>query len=248
MLLIPAIDLQDGKCVRLKQGDRSRTTVYSDNPVATAGAWVKAGARRLHIVDLDGAADGKPVNLDAIEAVIRAHPEIPVQVGGGIRDEETIETYVGAGARFVIIGTRAVNNPHFVSDVCAEFPSHIIVALDAKDGRVAIDGWSKLASHDLVDLAQQFEDNGVEAIIFTDVGRDGMLEGINVEATAELARSIRIPVIAAGGLRDIDDVRALCAVSDTGIEGVVVGRSIYEGTLDLAEGQKLADKLSATYG
>ncbi|KPL28617.1 MAG: 1-(5-phosphoribosyl)-5-[(5-phosphoribosylamino)methylideneamino] imidazole-4-carboxamide isomerase [Acidithiobacillales bacterium SM1_46] len=244
MLVIPAIDLKDGKCVRLRQGRMDDVTVFSDDPVETAGRWVKAGARRLHIVDLNGARSGVPVNADAIEAIINAFPDLPVQVGGGIRDEDTIETYVNLGVRYVILGTKAVNAPHFVSDVCAEFPTHIIVGLDARDGKVAIDGWSKLSGHDVVDLARKFQDMGVEAIIYTDIGRDGMMTGVNIDATVKLANAISIPVIASGGITNLDDIRKLCAVADDGIVGAITGRAIYEGTLDFAEAQKLADKLA----
>lgn len=244
MLLIPAIDLKDGKCVRLRQGDMADKTVYSDDPLAVAGRWVEAGARRLHIVDLNGASDGRPVNHDIIHAIAERYPEVPIQVGGGIRDEDTIQEYLNAGVRFVILGTKAVTAPHFVSDVCLEFPGHIIVGLDVRDGKVAIDGWSKLSRHDAVDLAQHFETDGVAAIVFTDIGRDGMMTGLNVEATVEFARSLTIPVIASGGVTNLDDIRALCAVADEGISGAITGRAIYEGTLDLAEAQKLADELS----
>jgi phosphoribosylformimino-5-aminoimidazole carboxamide ribotide isomerase len=244
LLVIPAIDLKDGKCVRLRQGRMDDVTVFSDDPVETAGRWVKAGARRLHIVDLNGARSGVPVNADAIEAIINAFPDLPVQVGGGIRDEDTIETYVNLGVRYVILGTKAVNAPHFVSDVCAEFPTHIIVGLDARDGKVAIDGWSKLSGHDVVDLARKFQDMGVEAIIYTDIGRDGMMTGVNIDATVKLANAISIPVIASGGITNLDDIRKLCAVADDGIVGAITGRAIYEGTLDFAEAQKLADELA----
>jgi phosphoribosylformimino-5-aminoimidazole carboxamide ribotide isomerase len=244
LLVIPAIDLKDGKCVRLRQGRMDDVTVFSDDPVETAGRWVKAGARRLHIVDLNGARSGAPVNADAIEAIINAFPDLPVQVGGGIRDEDTIETYVNLGVRYVILGTKAVNAPHFVSDVCAEFPTHIIVGLDARDGKVAIDGWSKLSGHDVVDLAKKFQDMGVEAIIYTDIGRDGMMTGVNIDATVKLANAISIPVIASGGITNLDDIRKLCAVADDGIVGAITGRAIYEGTLDFAEAQKLADELA----
>ncbi len=243
LLLIPAIDLKDGKCVRLRQGKMDDVTVFSDDPIATAQRWVDAGARRLHLVDLDGARSGKPANLEAIQAVIEAFPKLPVQVGGGIRDEETIQTYLDMGVRYVILGTKAVNAPHFVSDVCSEFPGHIIVGLDAKDGKVAIDGWSKLSGHDVIDLAQKFQDDGVEAIIYTDIGRDGMMGGVNVEATVKLANAITIPVIASGGITNLDDIRQLCDVADSGITGAITGRAIYEGTLDFAAGQKLADEL-----
>lgn len=242
MLLIPAIDLKDGKCVRLKQGQMDDTTVFSDDPVAAAERWVKAGARRLHIVDLDGAAGGNPVHNDIIHSVAENHPDLPIQVGGGIRDEEAVEAYLNAGVQYVILGTKAVNAPHFVSDLCVEFPGHIVVGLDAKDGKLAIEGWSKLSGHDLLDLAQQFEGDGVEAIIYTDISRDGMLSGVNVEATARLAEAISIPVIAAGGIRSLEDVRKLGEIANTGVLGAIAGRAIYEGTLDFAAGQLLADK------
>jgi len=241
MILIPAIDLKEGKCVRLRQGRMDDETIFSDNPVEVATRWVNEGAKRLHLVDLDGAFAGKPVNAGVVHDIAEAHPELIIQVGGGIRDEETIQTYLNAGVQYVIIGTKAVNTPHFVGDVCAEFPGHIIVGLDAKDGKVAIDGWSKLSNHDVIDLAQQFENNGVESIIYTDIGRDGMMKGVNVEATAKLARSIRIPVIASGGITNMDDIHALGKVAEDGIMGAITGRAIYEGTLDFAEGEKLAE-------
>ncbi len=244
MLVIPAIDIKDGKCVRLRQGRMNEETVFSDDPVAMARRWVGAGARRLHIVDLNGAYAGKPVNAAAIQAIRSAFPDVPMQVGGGIRDEDTIQAYLDMGVHFVILGTKAVNAPHFVSDVCAEFPGHIIVGLDAKDGKVAIDGWSKLSGHDVIDLAKKYQDDGVEAIIYTDIGRDGMMSGVNIEATVKLANAISIPVIASGGITNIDDIRRLCEVGDAGIVGAITGRAIYEGTLDFAAAQKLADELS----
>jgi len=243
MLMIPAIDLKDGKCVRLRQGRMEDETVFSDDPVAVAQRWVDAGARRLHMVDLNGAFAGKPVNAAVIRSVAEAFPDLPIQVGGGIRDEETVQAYLDAGVQYTIIGTRAVSAPHFVNDLCAEFPGHIIVGLDAKDGMVAIDGWSKLSHHPVIDMAQRFENDGVEAIVFTDIGRDGMMSGVNVESTVELAQAIRIPVIASGGITTIDDIQALCDVADEGIMGAITGRAIYEGSLDLAEAQKLADTL-----
>lgn len=244
MLIIPAIDLKDGKCVRLRQGRMDDETVFSDDPVAMAGKWVEAGARRLHIVDLNGAFEGKPVNGEVIKAIATTYPDLPIQVGGGIRDEETIEAYIEAGVQYVILGTRAVNAPHFVSDVCVEFPNHIIVGLDAKDGKVAIDGWSKLSGHDVIDMAKHFQSDGVEAIIYTDIGRDGMMTGVNIEATVKLASEITIPVVASGGITSMDDIRKLCEVADEGIMGAITGRAIYEGTLDFSEAQKLADKLN----
>ncbi len=241
MLLIPAIDLKQGKCVRLRQGRMEDDTIFSDDPVAVAARWVEAGAKRLHIVDLDGAFAGKPVNASVIGEIAAAFPDLPIQVGGGIRDEETIDAYLAAGVRYVIIGTKAVNAPHFVGDVCAEFPGHIIVGLDAKDGKVAIDGWSKLSHHDVIDMAQHFERDGVEALVYTDISRDGMMQGVNVEATRKLAQSINIPVIASGGVTNMDDISALQAVQDDGIMGAILGRAIYEGTIDLAEANKLVD-------
>ncbi|MGD8999108.1 MAG: 1-(5-phosphoribosyl)-5-[(5-phosphoribosylamino)methylideneamino] imidazole-4-carboxamide isomerase, partial [Granulosicoccaceae bacterium] len=186
---------------------------------------------------------GKPVNAAVIHDIAEAYPDLPIQVGGGIRDEDTIQTYLEAGVEYVIIGTKAVNAPHFVADICIEFPGHIIIGLDAKDGKVAIDGWSKLSHHDVIDMAQHFERDGVEAIIFTDIGRDGMMTGVNIEATVELAKAITIPVIASGGISNMDDIRRLAEVSNEGISGAITGRAIYEGTLDFAEAQKLADEL-----
>jgi phosphoribosylformimino-5-aminoimidazole carboxamide ribotide isomerase len=246
MLLIPAIDLKDGKCVRLRQGRMEDETIFSDDPVEVAQRWVDAGARRLHMVDLNGAFAGKPVNAGAIKSVAEAFPDLPIQVGGGIRDEETVQTYLDAGVQYVIIGTKAVRAPHFVNDLCLEFPGHIIVGLDAKDGKVAIEGWSKLSHHSVIDLAQRFEQDGVEAIVFTDIGRDGMMTGVNVDSTVALAQAIHIPVIASGGITDIDDIRALCAVAEEGIMGAITGRALYEGTLDLAAAQQLADELCGT--
>ena len=244
MLLIPAIDLKDGKCVRLVQGDMSSPTVFSDDPVAMADRWVAAGARRLHIVDLDGATKGEPMNADVIHDIAEKHPDLPIQVGGGIRSENTIDIYIQAGVRYIIIGTQAVNEPHFISDMCAEFPTHIIVGLDAKDGKVATEGWSKLSKHDAIDMAQHFEHDGVESIIYTDISRDGTLQGVNIEATVKLAESVNIPVIASGGIKNIENVKKLASAAGSGIVGAITGRAIYEGTLDFAEGQKAADEIA----
>ena len=244
MLLIPAIDLKDGKCVRLKQGDMNQSTIFSDDPVAMAGRWVEAGARRLHIVDLDGAIRGEPMNAEVIHDIAQAYPDLPIQVGGGIRNEHTVDVYLQAGVRYVIIGTQAIKEPHFVSDLCAEYPTHVIVGLDAKDGKVATEGWSKLSRHDVVDMAQHFESDGVEAIIYTDIARDGMMQGVNIDATVALAEAINIPVIASGGIHNIENLKALSTKAEAGIVGVITGRAIYEGTLDFAEGQKVADELS----
>jgi phosphoribosylformimino-5-aminoimidazole carboxamide ribotide isomerase len=244
VLLIPAIDLKDGRCVRLRQGRMDDETIFSDDPVDVAKRWVDAGGRRLHLVDLNGAFAGEPVNGGVIRDIGAAYPDLPIQVGGGIRDEQTIEAYLKAGVDFAIIGTQAVKEPEFVGRACKEFPGHIIVGLDAKDGMVAIDGWATITEHKVTELAKRFEDDGVSAIVYTDIGRDGMLSGPNVEATADLANAISIPVVASGGITDINDIRALCQAETDNITGAITGRAIYEGTLDFAEGQKLADELS----
>ena len=245
MLLIPAIDLKDGHCVRLKQGDMDQSTTFGEDPAAMARKWRDAGARRLHLVDLNGAFAGKPKNYAAIKAILKeVGSEIPVQLGGGIRDLDTIEKYIDGGLRYVIIGTAAVKNPGFLKDACSAFGGHIIVGLDAKDGKVATDGWSKLTGHEVVDLAKKFEDWGVESIIYTDIGRDGMLSGINIEATVKLAQALTIPVIASGGLGSMRDIEQLCAVEEEGVEGVICGRAIYSGDLDFAAAQARADELA----
>jgi phosphoribosylformimino-5-aminoimidazole carboxamide ribotide isomerase len=244
MLLIPAIDLKDGHCVRLKQGDMDQSTTFGEDPAAMARKWVDAGARRLHLVDLNGAFAGKPKNYAAIKAILKeVGSEIPVQLGGGIRDLDTIEKYIDGGLRYVIIGTAAVKNPGFLKDACSAFGGHIIVGLDAKDGKVATDGWSKLTGHEVVDLAKKFEDWGVESIVYTDIGRDGMLTGINIEATVKLAQALTIPVIASGGLGSMRDIENLCAVEHEGIEGVICGRAIYSGDLDFVAAQARADEI-----
>jgi phosphoribosylformimino-5-aminoimidazole carboxamide ribotide isomerase len=247
MLLIPAIDLKDGHCVRLEQGDMKVSTTFSDNPAAMARRWLDAGARRLHLVDLNGAFAGKPVNEGAVKAILReVGDRIPVQLGGGIRDLDTIERYLDDGIGYVVIGTAAVKNPGFMKDACSAFGGHIIVGLDAKDGKVATDGWSKLTGHEVVDLAKKFEDYGVEGVIYTDIGRDGMLTGINVEATVKLAQALTIPVFASGGLAGLPDIEKLCAVEFEGIEGVICGRAIYNGALDFAAAQARADELNGS--
>ena len=246
MLIIPAIDLKDGHCVRLRQGKMDDATVFSENPVAMAQRWLEFGARRLHLVDLNGAFEGKPKNELAVRNIIDAVGlDVPIQMGGGIRDMETIERYLDMGVSYIIIGTAAVTVPGFLHEACDAFPGHIMVGLDAKAGKVAVDGWSKLTGHDVLDLAKRFEGYGVEAIIYTDIGRDGMMSGVNIPATVELAQPLTVPVIASGGITNLDDVHALCAVQDEGIAGAITGRAIYEGTLNFAEAQKLADKLTS---
>lgn len=241
MLIIPAIDLKDGHCVRLEQGRMESATVFSKEPGKAAAQWAGKGARRLHVVDLNGAVAGKPRNEAAVKEIIAAvDSDIPVQLGGGIRDLDTIERYLDDGVSFIIIGTAAVKNPGFLHEACDAFPGHIIVGLDAKDGKVATDGWSKLTGHDVVDLAKRFQDYGVEAVIYTDIGRDGMMTGVNIEATVRLAKALTVPVIASGGLGSLDDVRALMAVESEGITACITGRAIYEGKLDFAAAVKLA--------
>jgi phosphoribosylformimino-5-aminoimidazole carboxamide ribotide isomerase len=245
MLLIPAIDLKDGHCVRLKQGDMDQSTTFSEDPASMARNWLDRGARRLHLVDLNGAFAGVPKNYAAIRSILKAvGDDIPVQLGGGIRDLDTIEKYIDGGIRYVIIGTAAVKNPGFLKDACSAFGGHIIVGLDAKDGKVATDGWSKLTGHEVVDLGKKFEDYGVESIIYTDIGRDGMLSGINIDATVKLAQALTIPVIASGGLSNMADIEQLCAVESEGVEGVICGRAIYSGDLDFAAAQARADELA----
>ena len=245
MLIIPAIDLKDGHCVRLQQGRMDSATVFSDDPGKAARQWADKGARRLHVVDLNGAVAGKPRNESAVKAIIGAvDSDIPIQLGGGIRDLDTIERYLDVGVSYVVIGTAAVKNPGFLHEACDAFPGHIIVGLDAKDGKVATDGWSKLTGHDVLDLAKRFQDYGVEGLIYTDIGRDGMLTGVNLEATVKLAQSLTIPVFASGGLSGLTDIEKLCELEDEGIQGVICGRAIYNGALDFAAAQKRADELN----
>ena len=241
MILIPAIDLKQGQCVRLRQGRMEESTVFSDDPVAMAGQWIEHGAKRLHIVDLDGAFQGEPVNADVIENISAAYPDLPIQIGGGIRTIETVEAYLAAGVKYVIIGTQAVKKPEFVTELCVEFPGHVIVGIDAKNGMVAVQGWAEPSDHSAEHLAQKFEDQGVSAIVYTDISRDGMMQGVNVEATRLLAESVSIPVIASGGVTNIEDIKKLNQIKSSGIEGVIIGRALYEGTIDLTEAQSYID-------
>jgi len=241
MLLIPAIDIKEGKCVRLRQGLMEDSTVFSDSPLAMADKWVELGAKRLHLVDLDGAFAGKPANADVINAIANKYPDVPIQIGGGIRDEETIQAYLDAGVQYVIIGTRAAVEPEFIGEIAPRFGKHLIIGLDAKDGIVAIDGWAKLTEHNVIDLAKRFENDGVQAIIYTDIARDGMMQGVNLEATQRLAESVSIPIIASGGVTNMQDLIELQKIEGSGISGVITGRAIYEGTLDFQEGQDYLD-------
>jgi phosphoribosylformimino-5-aminoimidazole carboxamide ribotide isomerase len=241
MLIIPAIDLKDGQCVRLRQGEMGDSTVYGNDPVEMAARWVAAGGRRLHLVDLNGAFEGKPVNGEAVTAIAKAYPDLPIQIGGGIRSLDTIEQYLEAGVNYVIIGTKAVKEPKFVAEACKAFPGSVIVGLDAKDGLVATDGWAEVSTLLATDLAKRFEQDGVSSIVYTDISRDGMMQGVNVEATVAMAKASGLPVIASGGVTNMDDIRALNAVAEAGILGAITGRAIYEGELDLAEAQRYCD-------
>lgn len=246
MLLIPAIDLKEGQCVRLRQGDFNQTTIFSDNPVEQAQKWVDAAARRLHLVDLDGACEGKPKNLEIIENIVKALPDIPVQVGGGIREFATIEHYLSIGIKYVIIGTKAVQDPDFVRQACQKYPHHIIVGLDAKHDKLALDGWLNVSEVTIIDFAKKLADFGVEAIVYTDIQRDGMMQGYNKQSTLDLAQAINIPVIASGGISDMTDIEALCNMEQAGVMGAIIGRALYEGSIDLTKAQALADKLSGS--
>lgn len=234
MIIIPAIDLKDGNCVRLEQGLMDKDTVFSDNPGAQARVWQDQGAEMLHIVDLDGAFAGEPRNRGAIEAIVKAL-DIPTQLGGGIRDIATVEAYLSLGISRVIIGTAAQRNPDFVKEACARFPGKVVVGIDAKDGMVAVQGWAEVTGITAVELAKKFEGFGVSAIIYTDISRDGMMQGPNIEATRQLAESISIPVIASGGLSSLKDIENLLAIESSGVSGVITGKAIYTGAINLAE-------------
>jgi len=243
MLLIPAIDIKEGKCVRLRQGLMEDSTVFSDSPLAMADKWVERGAKRIHLVDLDGAFAGRPANADVINEIAEKYPNVPIQIGGGIRDEKTIQAYLDAGVEYVIIGTRAANEPEFINEIAAEFGKNLIIGLDAKDGIVAVDGWAKLTEHNVIDLAKRFENDGVQAIIYTDIARDGMMQGVNLDATEKLAQSVNIPIIASGGVTNMNDLIELQKIEASGVSGVITGRAIYEGSLDFAEGQNYLDSM-----
>lgn len=238
MQVIPAIDFKDGKVVNLKQGQLDQSTTYSEDPVGMADHWVSQGCERLHLVDLDGAFEGKPVNEAAIRRIASNHPDLTIQLGGGIRSPEIIEAYLEAGVTYLIIGTKAVQEPEFVGEMCRRFPGHIIVGLDGLHGMVAINGWKEVTDISVKSLAMLFEADGIEAIVYTDIGKDGMMGGVNLHATRDLAESVRVPIIASGGVTDIKDIEALLETGEKvtgGITGVITGRAIYEGTLDLAE-------------
>jgi len=241
MLIIPAIDVKDGQCVRLRQGLMSDTTVFSDDPCEMATKWVNEGARRLHLVDLNGAFEGKPVNAECVKKITQAFPKLPVQIGGGIRDIKIANTYIEAGISYLIIGTMAVTHPKFVSELCREFPGKIIVGLDAKNGLVATDGWAKQTDKNVVELSKIFEQDGVSSIIYTDIARDGMLQGVNVMSTVHLAKKTSIPIIASGGIVNLDDIAVLLKNVHHGIIGAITGRAIYEGSLNFSDAQTMSD-------
>tara|TARA_B110000967_G_scaffold96440_1_gene99014 strand:+ start:38 stop:775 length:738 start_codon:yes stop_codon:yes gene_type:complete len=241
MLIIPAIDLKDGQCVRLRKGLMEDSTIFSNEPTEMAAKWVSEGARRLHLVDLNGAFEGKPINASSVNEITKRFPNLPVQIGGGIRDLKTANTYIEAGISYLIIGTMAVTNPEFVSDLCKEFPGKIIIGLDANNGLVATDGWAKKTDFNVVDLAKKYEQYGVSSIIYTDIARDGMMQGVNVQATSSLADQTSIPIIASGGITNLDDIAALLKVAHYGVMGAITGRAIYEGKLDFSDAQKMSD-------
>lgn len=245
MLVIPAIDLKDGQCVRLRQGRMEDSTVFSDDPVEMAGQWMSKGAKRLHIVDLNGAFAGTPVNGEIVTNIAATYPDLPIQIGGGVRNMDSVKFYMDAGVSYVIIGTQAVKDPEFVRQACTAYPGKIIVGLDAVDGRVATEGWADVSELTAIELAQKFAGFGVAAIVYTDISRDGMMQGVNTEATVELAEQSSIPIIASGGIAKLADIVDLKAASKTrtgaGILGAITGRAIYEGKLDLEEAQAYCD-------
>jgi len=239
MILIPAIDLKDGKCVRLRRGLMEDSTIFSDNPLEVARGWVEKGAKRLHLVDLNGAFAGKPVNLEVVMQITKEFPSVPVQIGGGIRTMEIAQNYIDAGVKYLIVGTKAITNPEFVKELCDKFPWQIIIGLDANNGLVATEGWATQTNRNVVDVAGEFEDYGVVSIIYTDIARDGMMKGVNVEATDYLAQQTTIPIIASGGVTNINDIHSLIEVNNPNLIGAITGRAIYEGTLDFEEANKL---------
>ena len=244
MLVIPAIDIKNGQCVRLRQGDLNDDTVFSSDLIAVADQWVEQGAARLHIVDLDGAVTGEPVHIKSISEICGKHPQLSVQIGGGIRSLETAQAYFDAGVDYLILGTKAVNEPQFIEELTSRYPGKIIVGLDAKNGFIAIEGWTKTSDKKVTEVALWFESMQVAAIIYTDIARDGMLSGVNIESTFDLAKATTLPVIASGGVKNLDDIRALAQLPAPGVAGAITGRAIYEGTLDFGQAQALALTLS----
>ena len=244
MKIIPAIDIQNGNCVRLRQGDFSQETIFHDNPVDMAKKWAEEGAERLHLVDLDGARLGSPVNIKIVSDICKNIPNIPIQIGGGIRDIETAEKYLETGASFIIIGTKAVEDPNFIKELCNKFPGKIIVGVDAKNGEVATDGWKSISNRNVVELSKEFEGYGVTEIVYTDIEKDGMMKGLNINATLNLAKNVNIPIIASGGVSCIEDINKISAYIDSGISGIIIGRALYEKKISIEEAKKIFSKLN----
>ena len=244
MKIIPAIDIQNGNCVRLRQGDFSQETIFHDNPVDMAKKWVEEGAERLHLVDLDGARLGSPVNIKIVSDICKSIPNIPIQIGGGIRDIETAEKYLETGASFIIIGTKAVEDPNFIKELCNKFPGKIIVGVDAKNGEVATDGWKSISNRNVIELSKEFEGYGVTEIVYTDIEKDGMMKGLNINATLNLAKNVNIPIIASGGVSCIEDINKISAYIDSGISGIIIGRALYEKKISIEEAKKIFSKLN----
>ena len=239
MKIIPAIDIQNGNCVRLRQGDFAQETIFDKNPLNIANKWVDEGAERLHLVDLDGARLGSPINLDIISNICKRFPNTPIQIGGGIRDLKTAENYLLAGATYIIIGTKAVEEPQFVKELCKKFPGSIIVGVDAKNGEVATDGWESVSNKNVIELSKEFENIGVSEIVYTDIEKDGMMKGLNIDATLNLAKSVNIPIIASGGVSCLDDVRKMKPYIGSGISGIIIGRALYEKTITIKEAKNV---------
>ena len=245
MMIIPAVDIKDGRCVRLLQGEMDKETVFSDNPAAMAQRWEAMGAELVHLVDLNGAVDKKPRNLSTIETIL-AGVRVPIQLGGGIRDMATIETYINKGVARIVLGTEAIRNPDLVVQAARAFPQCIVVGIDARNGYVAIEGWTETTGTSAVDLARRFEDIGIAAINFTDIHRDGMQSGPNIEATRQLAEAVAIPVVASGGVSTIDDIKNLLPLASVGVQGVITGKALYSGSLDLRAAITLAHSTETT--
>ena len=242
MKIIPAIDIQNGNCVRLKQGDFTKETIFHSSPIDMAQKWVDEGAERLHIVDLDGARLGSPINMTVISKICDKFPSIPVQIGGGIRDLETAEKYLSAGASFIIVGTKAVEDPNFIKILCRKFPNKVIVGIDAKNGEVATEGWLSISDKNAIDFAKIFENLGVAEIVYTDIEKDGMMKGLNIEATLDLAKNVKIPIIASGGVSCIEDIYKIGAYTKSGISGIIIGRALYEKKFNIEEAKKVFDE------
>ena len=239
MIIIPAIDLKDGRCVRLAQGDFKRVTVYSDDPVGVAKKWQESGAERIHVVDLDGSRSGSPRNTDVIRGIV-AECGLPIEVGGGVRDMKTVEAYIGMGVNWVILGTMALRDRGFVRAACDAYNGRVILGIDASEGKIAIQGWTEQTSQSAVDIAKSYEGYGLAAVVYTDIKKDGMETGVNVEATGELARSVDIPIIASGGVSSIEDIRRLREIEDFGVIGVIIGKALYSGAVSLKEAIRLS--------